>query len=312
MGPRVSETSAPPAPPASRRSPRSPVLPGKAIRGSGKPGAARSALSVTTRRVERSDRDIRRKRPPALSFLLRTSTIWRVTRVATLLALDFAGVALADVHRARAQGSGPRPRAGRALARNHRTLPAVRVPAHRAAVRALRAVRAARAAPRPLAHRRLAVPGRVRRADLRRRQRRTLLQLLPLLEHARVRDPLHRRRARRVRARHRVAAARRRLPAPRRARRQRQTHRRRRARARRHAAHADRRRRLPLLQAHPRQRPARARLAREPRATCSTPRASTRSSSPTPSSPRTTPSSWSTNATSAASACASRPRRWRS
>jgi exopolysaccharide biosynthesis polyprenyl glycosylphosphotransferase len=95
MGPRVSETSAPPAPPASRTSQRSPVLPGKTIRGSGKSGASPSALSVTTRRIERSDRDIRRKRPPALSFLLRTSTIWRVTRVATLLALDFAGVALA-------------------------------------------------------------------------------------------------------------------------------------------------------------------------------------------------------------------------
>jgi exopolysaccharide biosynthesis polyprenyl glycosylphosphotransferase len=95
MGPRVSETSAPPAPPAPRTGPRSPSVPGKSIRGSGKPGAPPSALSVTTRRVERSDRDIRRKRPPALSFLLRTSTIWRVTRVATLLALDFAGVALA-------------------------------------------------------------------------------------------------------------------------------------------------------------------------------------------------------------------------
>ena len=76
MGPRVSETSAPSAPPAPRTRPP-------------------SALSVTTRRVERSEHDIRRKRPPALSFLLRTSTIWRVTRVATLLALDFAGVALA-------------------------------------------------------------------------------------------------------------------------------------------------------------------------------------------------------------------------
>jgi exopolysaccharide biosynthesis polyprenyl glycosylphosphotransferase len=50
---------------------------------------------VTTKRIERSDHDIRRKRPPVLSFLLRTSTIWRVARVASLLALDFAGVALA-------------------------------------------------------------------------------------------------------------------------------------------------------------------------------------------------------------------------
>ncbi len=74
MGPRVSETSAPPAPPAPR---------------------ARPTLSAATRRIERSDHDIRRKRPPALSLLLRMSTVWRVARVASLLALDFAGVALA-------------------------------------------------------------------------------------------------------------------------------------------------------------------------------------------------------------------------
>jgi exopolysaccharide biosynthesis polyprenyl glycosylphosphotransferase len=76
MGPRVSETSAPPAPPASRPRPR-------------------TTLSVTTQRTERSDHDIRRKRPPAVSLLLRTSTVWRVARVVSLLALDFAGVALA-------------------------------------------------------------------------------------------------------------------------------------------------------------------------------------------------------------------------
>jgi exopolysaccharide biosynthesis polyprenyl glycosylphosphotransferase len=75
MGPRVSESSAPPA--------------------AGRPTAPRSTLSVTTRRTEHSEHDIRRKRPPALSFLLRTSTVWRITRVASLLALDFAGVALA-------------------------------------------------------------------------------------------------------------------------------------------------------------------------------------------------------------------------
>ena len=36
--------------------------------------------------------DIRRKRPPALSFLLRMDTLRRLARVVTLLALDFAGV----------------------------------------------------------------------------------------------------------------------------------------------------------------------------------------------------------------------------
>ncbi len=42
-----------------------------------------------------ADRDIRRRRPTALSFLLRMATLRRVARVVSLLALDFAGVALA-------------------------------------------------------------------------------------------------------------------------------------------------------------------------------------------------------------------------
>jgi exopolysaccharide biosynthesis polyprenyl glycosylphosphotransferase len=41
------------------------------------------------------DRDVRRKRPPALSFLLRLDTARRVARVISLLALDLAGVGLA-------------------------------------------------------------------------------------------------------------------------------------------------------------------------------------------------------------------------
>jgi exopolysaccharide biosynthesis polyprenyl glycosylphosphotransferase len=51
--------------------------------------------SVATRRIEHSERDIRRKRPPVLSFLVRLSTLRRVARVSSLLALDFAGVGLA-------------------------------------------------------------------------------------------------------------------------------------------------------------------------------------------------------------------------
>ena len=39
--------------------------------------------------------DIRRKRPPALSFLLRLDTLRRVSRVVSLLALDFAGLFVA-------------------------------------------------------------------------------------------------------------------------------------------------------------------------------------------------------------------------
>jgi exopolysaccharide biosynthesis polyprenyl glycosylphosphotransferase len=91
MGPRLSETSAPPAPPTPR--PRS-GAPGsrQGLRGS---PAARSTLSVARLRTERSDHDIRRKRPPLVSFLLRMATLWRVARVASLLALDFVGVALA-------------------------------------------------------------------------------------------------------------------------------------------------------------------------------------------------------------------------
>ncbi len=50
---------------------------------------------MATQRAERSEHDIRRKRPPVVSFLLRMSTLWRVARVASLMALDFAGVALA-------------------------------------------------------------------------------------------------------------------------------------------------------------------------------------------------------------------------
>jgi exopolysaccharide biosynthesis polyprenyl glycosylphosphotransferase len=44
---------------------------------------------------ERVDRDVRRKRPPALSFLLRMVTLRRAARVVSLLALDFLGVSLA-------------------------------------------------------------------------------------------------------------------------------------------------------------------------------------------------------------------------
>jgi len=45
--------------------------------------------------LPRETRDMRRKRPPALSFLLRLDTARRLARVLSLLALDFAGVFLA-------------------------------------------------------------------------------------------------------------------------------------------------------------------------------------------------------------------------
>jgi exopolysaccharide biosynthesis polyprenyl glycosylphosphotransferase len=72
--------AAPPAP--------SPSIRGRAARG-------RTVLSEATVRREPSDHDMRRKRPPALSFLLRMATVRRLARVLSLLALDFAGVALA-------------------------------------------------------------------------------------------------------------------------------------------------------------------------------------------------------------------------
>ena len=45
--------------------------------------------------AEVPDRDIRRKRPPVLSFLLRMSTMRRLGRIVSLFALDFGGVAVA-------------------------------------------------------------------------------------------------------------------------------------------------------------------------------------------------------------------------
>jgi exopolysaccharide biosynthesis polyprenyl glycosylphosphotransferase len=103
MGPRPSGTSTPSAPLARGHS--------AAAAPSERPTATRAARAEATQRLEsvtsqhagtpalervkRSDHDIRRKRPPALSFLLRMSTLRRMTRVASLMALDFAGVTLA-------------------------------------------------------------------------------------------------------------------------------------------------------------------------------------------------------------------------
>jgi exopolysaccharide biosynthesis polyprenyl glycosylphosphotransferase len=52
-------------------------------------------LSETTVRLEPSDRDMRRKRPPVVSFLVRLDTARRAARLVALLGLDFIGVALA-------------------------------------------------------------------------------------------------------------------------------------------------------------------------------------------------------------------------
>src|SRR5438270_875346 len=84
MGSRRSATSAAPA--RSRR-PAAPLAT--------RPALVRAAVELAPATAELAERDIRRKRPPALSFLLRMATLRRVARVVTLLALDFAGVALA-------------------------------------------------------------------------------------------------------------------------------------------------------------------------------------------------------------------------
>ena len=61
--------------------------------------------------------DVRRKRPPALSFLLRWETARRIGRVGSLLALDFAAVFLAIFTALRSRpsraGSGARARCWR-------------------------------------------------------------------------------------------------------------------------------------------------------------------------------------------------------
>ena len=96
MGPRSGRTSAPPAPRTpSAAVPTRPSRLGRAIATSGRPATARAVLSEATARKQAGDRDMRRKRPPALSFLLRMATARRLARVVSLLALDFAGVALA-------------------------------------------------------------------------------------------------------------------------------------------------------------------------------------------------------------------------
>ncbi|MEA2199599.1 MAG: hypothetical protein QOI89_195 [Solirubrobacteraceae bacterium] len=85
MGSRRSATSTPPARIA--RKPGAPLAP--------RSPHVRPAADPAQVTVELPGRDIRRKRPPALSFLLRMSTLRRLGRVVSLLALDFGALALA-------------------------------------------------------------------------------------------------------------------------------------------------------------------------------------------------------------------------
>jgi len=93
MGPRPSAPSAPP--PRRNRSSVLASAPSPAAARRARITQGRSVLSETTVRREPADHDMRRKRPPALSFLLRADTARRAARVVSLLALDFAGVSLA-------------------------------------------------------------------------------------------------------------------------------------------------------------------------------------------------------------------------
>ncbi|HEY2767844.1 MAG TPA: sugar transferase [Solirubrobacteraceae bacterium] len=69
-----------------------PVRPGARIT---RAAAAPPTLSPSTIVREPGEHDMRRKRPPAMSFLLRAETARRAVRVLSLLALDFAGLTLA-------------------------------------------------------------------------------------------------------------------------------------------------------------------------------------------------------------------------
>jgi exopolysaccharide biosynthesis polyprenyl glycosylphosphotransferase len=115
MGPRSSGTSAPPTTKASTIPPRSPhsATNARSVSAAVSAQSAQSAtpvatqssgsapvpavpvLSAVTARREHSDRDMRSKRSPALSLLLRVETARRALRVLSLLALDFVGIALA-------------------------------------------------------------------------------------------------------------------------------------------------------------------------------------------------------------------------
>jgi exopolysaccharide biosynthesis polyprenyl glycosylphosphotransferase len=86
MGPISSGTSTPPTPRPRTPSPH-PLQ--------ARPRASRTVLAAAPAPARISDRDIRRKRPPALSFLVRTAALRRAAGVVSMLALDFAAVALA-------------------------------------------------------------------------------------------------------------------------------------------------------------------------------------------------------------------------
>jgi exopolysaccharide biosynthesis polyprenyl glycosylphosphotransferase len=88
----MTRSSATPAAPTASRVPATPATPSAYA----DPLPAEiPVLSEATARLQPTERDMRRKRPPAVLFLLRMETARRVMRVLSLLALDLVGVALA-------------------------------------------------------------------------------------------------------------------------------------------------------------------------------------------------------------------------
>ena len=103
-------------------------------------------LSEATVRLAPSERDMRRKRSPALSFLLRIETVGRAARVLSLLALDFAGLALAIFTALVLKAAVLSDVNAHSAYEETRQHPRVCLPADGAAVRALGPVRGAGAA----------------------------------------------------------------------------------------------------------------------------------------------------------------------
>ena len=137
--------------------------------------------------------DVRRKRPPVLTFLLRAETLRQVLRVISSARARLRRRVRGPLDRPDGQGGAAQRRLGLAdLLRGGAQHDRLRLPGDRPAVRALRALRRARPAPRPAEDRHVAVPGGRRRPGLRRGQRRALLELLHLLRDAGLRDRLRR------------------------------------------------------------------------------------------------------------------------
>ena len=225
----------------------------------------------------------RRRPAQAPAGARRSCCAWRrcaaLRASCSLLALDFARRVRGDLHRADGQGGRCATATGRGTRRYDEAQEhdRVRLPGDGAAVRPLGPVRRARRSARAC------------RGSSPRCSRSTVVALIFALVNGEQYSSYYifygtlvfaivyvGVAALGLRAGHRRAAARRRLPPPRGARRLGQAHRGRRARARRRGARAGRDGRLHLAHAAARQRPALARADRGPRRRCSTPTASRR------------------------------------